>query len=222
MEQDYSYELALELLRGPRHVRSLAAALRTNHMTVSRKLGRLMDWNVADYASEGRNKRYFLKGSEEARSFVLMAEHYRLMRFLDAHGTLRGIIREIQNNGRIPLALIFGSYAKGKERSGSDIDIYAESTDREIKRNLESIDGRLSVQLGAYDPGNPLIREMEKDHVIIKGAERFHEFISASRQAEGGGETRPWRPRRESIRRLPPEVREPLRRSRASQSKRLS
>ena len=194
MEQNYSYEITLELLRGPRHVRALSTALRTNHMTLSRKLEKLLGWNVVDYASEGRNKRYFLKESEEARSFVLMAEHYRLIRFLDTHGTLRTLVREIRKDRRIPVALIFGSYAKGKERSGSDIDLYVESTDREIKRSLQPLDGRLSIQLGAYDHGNPLIREMEREHIIIKGAERFHELLRASDEAEGEGEALPWRP----------------------------
>jgi hypothetical protein len=47
-----------------------------------------------------------------------------------------------------------------------------------VIRNLkELLNSRMSVKIGEYDRSNPLIKEIEKKHVIIKGVEPFYEKI---------------------------------------------
>ena len=37
------------------------------------------------------------------------------------------------------------------------------------------LDARVSVKLGKYDSNNILIKEIEKNHVIIKGVEEYYQ-----------------------------------------------
>jgi predicted nucleotidyltransferase len=73
----------------------------------------------------------------------------------------------------ISLALLFGSYAKGLAAKESDIDIYVETPDSKVRRQLEQKHSSLSVKIGKFDTGSMVIREIMKDHVIIKGVEIY-------------------------------------------------
>jgi len=54
------------------------------------------------------------------------------------------------------------------------IDIYIEVLDQKIKKELELCSSQLSVKIGKYDKKSLLIKEIEKNHVIIKGGEIFY------------------------------------------------
>ncbi|MBN1896158.1 MAG: nucleotidyltransferase domain-containing protein [Candidatus Aenigmarchaeota archaeon] len=164
-----------QLTKTEMHVRRLSKVTNINHMTVSRKLKELSYENVVDFREEGKNKVYFLKETNETRSYVLMLENYKLMRTLKKYPNLRKIVETIQKDKRAGMSIIFGSYAKGTVKKDSDIDIYMESADRKLKSDLEMTDSRVSIKMGRYDPGNPLMQEIEKNHVIIKGTEEFYE-----------------------------------------------
>ncbi len=168
-------EIVNELIRGPNHVRGIAKRIGTNHMNVSRKLKDLSEGNVVDYGEKGKNKTYFLKKGAEARTYVFMAENYRLTRALRKYPELRRITDRIQKDRRIKLAVLFGSYAKGTAKQDSDIDIYMETNNRGIKRDIELAHTRLSVKTGKFDPDSLMAKEIVKSHVIIKGAEEFYE-----------------------------------------------
>jgi predicted nucleotidyltransferase len=176
MEQkDYKLEITALLLQGKNHIRGLAQKLKTNHMLVARKIRELAKSNVADFAWEGKNKSYFLKATAEARLYSIMAENYKLLQILGRYPRLRGIIEKIQKDKRITLAILFGSYAKSLAMKESDIDVYIETRNRSIKKELQLLDSKLSIKIGKYDRKNPLIQEIEKNHVIIKGVEDYYE-----------------------------------------------
>ena len=178
MEQkDYKFEIVNMLLKKNNHVRSLAKKLGTNHTTISRKIKELSELNIVDYKQEGKNKVYFIKKNPEAKAFIFMTENYKLNQILKKHPYIRKIIEKIQGNKKIRLAIIFGSYARGEETKKSDIDIYTETMDRKIKKDLEMIDSKVNVKIGQYDRKNLLIKEMEKNHVIVKGVEKYYEKI---------------------------------------------
>ncbi len=176
MEQkDYKLEIVQLLLQVKSHVRGIAKKLGTNHMLVSRKVKELAQSNVVDFLWEGKNKSYFLKKTAEAREHTFMAENYRLLRVLDNYPGLRSIIEKIQKDKRIRLALLFGSHAKFTATRESDIDIYIETKDRNLRKEFQLLDSRLSIKIGKYDRQSPLIKEIEKSHVVIKGVEEFYE-----------------------------------------------
>ena len=174
MEQNLTDEIIAVLMGEELHTRALAKKLKTNHMTVARKLRKLVSKNVLDFREEGKNKVYFLKKTVEAKSYIFRAELYKLNKTLIRYPELRGIIDSIQENTKIKLAVLFGSYARGITTKNSDIDIFVEAKDRKIKEELEFLNSRVSLKIGKYDRTNPVIKEIERDHVIIKGVELFY------------------------------------------------
>src|SRR3989344_3210641 len=125
MEQkDYKLEIVLELLKEENHIRGIAKILNINHMTIFRKIKELFRENVVDFKEEGKNKKYFLKKTIEAKNYIYSAESYKLNKVLRKYPLLRTIIEKIQNDKRISLAVLFGSYAKGIAKPSSDIDIF--------------------------------------------------------------------------------------------------
>lgn len=176
MEQkDYKLEAVSLLLKESNHVRGIAKALNTNHMIISRKTRELEKGNVVDFNQEGKNKKYFIKETAEARAYALMAEQYKLLKALSSYPQLRAVIEKIQKDKRIGLAILFGSYAKSLANKNSDIDIYIETKNKNIKKELSLIDTKLSIKIGSYSKDSDLIKEIEKNHVIIKGVERYYE-----------------------------------------------
>ena len=175
MEQKLTFEIIEVLLRQSLHAREIASRLKINHMTVLRRMRDLVSENVLDVRSEGRNKVYLIKKTVEARNAVLMTELYKLTKLVNNYPELRRVVQQIQQNSNIKLAILFGSYSKGDARKTSDIDIFIETQSRKLRDEIESIDSKLSVKLGPYDRESTLIKEIEKDHVIIKGVEDFLE-----------------------------------------------
>ena len=116
-----------------------------------------------------------MKKTAEAKSYVFIAENYKLIKLLEKYPNLRNAIEKIQRNKKISLAVIFGSYAKYLAKKDSDIDIYIETADKKLKRDAELINSKINVQIGKYDKNNLLIKEIEKNHVIIKGVEELYE-----------------------------------------------
>ena len=177
MSQNCYILIILGLLKSSNHIRGLAKKLHTNQMTISRKIKDLERDNVTDYKREGRNKVYFIKKTVEAQVYVLISEHFKLIHALRQYPLLRGVVQKIKANSKIKLALLFGSYASGLAHKDSDIDIYIETTDKDIKKEIEESNTKASVKMGRYDPNSILIKEIEKNHVIIKGAEIYYEKI---------------------------------------------
>ena len=60
-------------------------------------------------------------------------------------------------------------------KKDSDIDVYIEAKDQKLKREIELINSKINIQIGKYDKDNLLIKEIERNHVILKGAEEFYE-----------------------------------------------
>lgn len=175
MVNNFTNKIILTILNGELHVRGLASKLNTNHVTIINKLRDLVAENVLDFRLKGKNKVYFLKKTIEAKNYVLVAELYKLNKTLRLYPVLRHISEKIQQNKKMKLAILFGSYAKGVADEKSDIDIFVETKDRDLKRQLEQLNSKLSVKIGSYDKSNPVIKEIEKNHVIIKGVELFYE-----------------------------------------------
>jgi predicted nucleotidyltransferase len=174
MEQ-ISAEIIIRLRNRPAHGRELARALGTNHMAVARSLKGLTEQNALDCTTQGRNKVYSVKDTAEAKSLLGMAELVRLNQGIAMYPRLRKIVNAIQVRSSIRLAMLFGSYAKAIAKERSDIDLYVDTSDRRLRDELSQLDPRLSVKIGKFDTGNELIKEIIKDHIIIKGFEEYYE-----------------------------------------------
>ena len=61
------------------------------------------------------------------------------------------------------------------QKKDSYIDIYIETTNNKLKKEIEKISTKISLKIGKYDKSNFLIKEIDKNHAIIKGIEKYYE-----------------------------------------------
>lgn len=171
----YIYEVILLLLKKEMHGREIAKELKTSLTRVQAILTELREMNVLDYKTEGKNHVYFIKKNLMSRSFVLNAENYKLTKILRKNHELEPTFQNIIKKSKCNLIILFGSYAKGTGKKDSDIDIYLGTTNQKIKEEVQKIYYLLSIKIGKFNPDDLLIKEIIKNHVIIKGGEEFYE-----------------------------------------------
>jgi predicted nucleotidyltransferase len=167
-------EIILVLLKKESHLREIAKALSKPHSTILRRVNQLVKENVLDYRIEGKNKVFFIKKNLVAKNYVFNAERYKLIKLLKHYPELSIIIDDIlKKTDR--LTVLFGSYAKFKAKKDSDIDIYVETKSKKVKEEIESVNSRIRVKIGEFNLNSELIKEIIKNHVILKGIEEFYE-----------------------------------------------
>jgi predicted nucleotidyltransferase len=167
-------EIILTLIKEESHLREIARNIGESHSTVLRKINELLKENILDYKQKGKNKVFFIKNNLKSKNYVYSAEIYKLNKLLKKHPELSIIFEEIKNNFKNGMIILFGSYAKGNEKKESDIDIYIETRDNKIKNNIKEISSKLSIKIGEFDTNSLLIKEIIKNHVIIRGIEEFY------------------------------------------------
>ena len=174
-QNNYNIRIVEALLKSENHIRGLAKLVNTSQTTIARKVKELHKNNVVDFKQEGKNKVVFLKKSLEAKQYAYSVETQKFIEVLKRYPYLRRIIELIKKNGKISLVILFGSYAKGIAKKESDVDIYIDTTDKKLKEEVELIDSRINVKIGKYNKESLLIKEIDKNHVIIKGIEPYYE-----------------------------------------------
>lgn len=170
---NYTYEALLLLLKKEMHGRELAKELKTSLTRVQSILTELREINVLDYKAVGKNHPYFIKKNLVAKSFVLNAENYKLANIIRANPELEPIFQDIIKRSKTGLILLFGSYAKRSQKRESDI--YIDTTSRKTKEDVQNVYGSISVKIGKFNPDDLLIKEIIKNHAIIKGGEEYYE-----------------------------------------------
>ena len=163
------------LLKSDNHVRGIAKKLDESHSTILRKLNNLQKENVIDSRKEGKNKIFYLKKNLISRSYISTTELHKLAKLLRKHPELSVIFEEILQKSDEKLIILFGSYAKGLEKKDSDIDIYIETKSRNVKKVIEDIYSKINVKIGTFDTKSPLIKEIIKEHIILRGIEVFYD-----------------------------------------------
>jgi len=176
-------EIILVLLKEKKHLREIARTLNESHSTVLRKINGLVNDNILDYKKEGKNKIFFIKEGLKAKNYIYSAEIHKLNKLLKKHPELSIIFGDIKKNFQKGMIILFGSYAKGNPKSDSDIDIYLETNNNKIKNKIEEINSKLSVKIGKFDTKSLLIKEIIKNHIIIRGLEDFYERVDIFKEA---------------------------------------
>jgi len=171
------FEIILRLAKGEVHLRELSKEIKVPHSTLSRRLFFLRKNLVLDYKTEGKNKKYFLKKNTIAEKAAIAAENYKYIKTVIKYPNLMPVFQDITEKSKNKLIILFGSYAKGIPKEDSDIDIYIETNDLKEKENIERINDLISVKTGRFSLNDLLIKEIIRNHVIIKGAEEYYEKI---------------------------------------------
>ncbi|PIN77043.1 hypothetical protein COV15_03410 [Candidatus Woesearchaeota archaeon CG10_big_fil_rev_8_21_14_0_10_34_12] len=168
-------EIILSLLKNKAHLREIARILEESHSTILRKINELVKENVLDYKKEGKNKVFFIKNNLKSKNYVYSAELYKLNKLLKKHKELSIILEDIKKSFKKGMIILFGSYAKGNPKEDSDIDIYLETANNNIKGKIGELNSKLSIKIGDFDTNSLLIKEIIKNHIIIRGIEEFYE-----------------------------------------------
>ncbi len=164
------YEIVLSLNKKPQHLSALARTFKQNAMTLRRRLKELEERNVLDHERQGKNDIYMVKRTLEADTYLKIAEHERFIRTIQ-DPTLRELAQTIAQDERIKLAILFGSRARGDHTPDSDIDLYINT--KKVKDEYEKRFSGLAVKTGEFSRKSPLIREIIKHHVILKGVDEY-------------------------------------------------
>jgi predicted nucleotidyltransferase len=176
-------EIILVLLKNKTHLREIARILNESHSTVLRKINELIKENILDYKKEGKNKVFFIKNNLKAKNYVYSAEIHKLNNLLKKHPELSVIFEDIKKNFLRGMIILFGSYAKGIPKEDSDIDIYLETNNNDTKNKIKEIHSKLSIKIGKFDTKSLLIKEIIKNHIIIRGLEDFYERTDFFKEA---------------------------------------
>ena len=168
-------EILLLLARGRMHLREISRATGVPHSTVMRCLNGLVEENVLDFRAEGRNKSFMIKKNLKAKNRLFMAERYKLQKLLDHYPKLNVILSDLLSSTTAPMVVLFGSYAKFSAKPSSDIDLYLGVASEEEKKRAQGTHSSLSVKIGPLDLQSPLISEIIKNHVILRGEEEFYD-----------------------------------------------
>ena len=167
-------EIILNLIKNRAHLREIARNIGESHSTVLRKIKELVKENVIDYKQEGKNKTFCIKNNLKAKNYVYFAEIYKLNKLLRKYPELSVVFEDIKKSFLRGMIILFGSYAKGNLKSDSDIDVYLETNDSKIKNKVKELNSKLSIKIGEFDINSLLIKEIIKNHIIVRGIEEFY------------------------------------------------
>lgn len=164
-----------EILKKESHVREISRKTNINHMSVKRIVDKLLDKNILNFRIDGKNKVFFLKNNIETKNLKIIYEIYKKIEIIKKYPLLRSIFEKIEENKNIKLAILFGSYAKNLAHPKSDIDIYLKTKNLKLKKEVERVNSKISIKIGEFNKKDLLIKEIIKNHIIIKGFEKYYE-----------------------------------------------
>lgn len=164
--------------------REIASILKISHMSINRAMRELAEVNFVNFVSVGRA--HLWKVNHKSYAFKVFSEFVKGISGIKIPlDDLKGMILSVLPKSLIRRIVLFGSIARGEEKTGSDIDIFILVEDAQDKEKLEPALDKLSTYcLEAY--GNRLSpyvltgQEAKKKNrqsflaEIEKGTEIFH------------------------------------------------
>ena len=175
------------------HLRELARKLDMDHTSVRPHLDSLKKKGVIKEEKQGRNKVFSLNQKSDLLPYYLtQAEADRTAEYLENNNTIRAFWKNFRDKVKpqlmreIETLVLFGSFAKGSEEKGSDIDLFLAAPEKAsseimgICEKLESVTGRdieieqtseLQNLIVHKDPGT--FGEIISNHVVLLGIEKF-------------------------------------------------
>ena len=161
--------------------REIAKKLKMNQKTVSNVLNELEKEHILRYKVEGKNKYYYLNEFYPyLKEVIKLIEIQKKIDFLENYKKLNEIFSKLEEKTE-GILVIFGSYADFTATKNSDLDVFVigqikEAEDLEdlykIKINIVKLNNKTK-----FDKNNHLIKEIIKNHIILKGTGGFIELL---------------------------------------------
>lgn len=161
----------------------IAKKKKLNQKSVANALSELEHEGFLKSRIEGKNRLYFLnlEDKENIINFISALEHIKAIRFYKKNTIIKEFVSKADAcfDG---IVAIFGSYAKGLQKEGSDLDIFVAGKCNKDK--AEGIAAIYNIELSIkkyphkiFQEGliakDPLLEEIIKSHIIIKNTESF-------------------------------------------------
>lgn len=162
------------------YVREVGRLARMSPRTAQLVLDDLERKGALSSATKGRIRLFTLRDTPQARDYLILAEHYKRICFIESGSLLCGIAEKVLRHAE-GMVLLFGSYAKGLQKKASDFDILVVgSADREAFRRISALYG-VPIDLKETSPDifrktlrtDVLIQEVLEDHIALRGAEEL-------------------------------------------------
>lgn len=166
------------------HIREAQKLLMISPRTAQLILNDLEKKAVLESKMRGKAKVYRIKGGCASRDYLMLTEQYKRIAFLASDMMAREVLEKAAPSIK-GIALVFGSYAKGKAKEGSDLDIFViGSCKRDETRKVSDLYG-MEINVKTYpmkvfkrEMGTDiLIREVLADHIVISGLEELISMV---------------------------------------------
>lgn len=160
------------------YIREVQKSLKISPRTAQIILDDLEKKAVLESSKKGKIKTYKIKNSFIAKEYLIFVEQYKKIAFLKSRPMIKEIISKITSHIS-GIGIVFGSYAKGTEKKGSDLDIFiaGKYDEKEIMQVSELYGIEISVKsypIKTFERNiktDTLIKEVLGSHVMISGSE---------------------------------------------------
>lgn len=162
------------------YIREVQKILEISPRTAQLILDDLEKKAVLESLVKGKIRTYKIKKSGVAKDYLAFVEQYKKISFLEKHALIREIIEKITTS-ICGVGVIFGSYAKGTEKKGSDLDVFVVgSYDEKVVKEVSVLYG-IAINVKNYPAKifgksittDALVREVLDNHVVFRNAEEF-------------------------------------------------
>ena len=162
------------------HVREVEKILKISPRTAQLILEDLEDKGIIESKIKGKIKNFKINPNEFTKKYLVFVEQYKAIAFLEKRLLIKEIIEKITPSIK-GIGIIFGSYVKGLEQEGSDLDVFVAGNYNkdEIKTVSKNFGVEISIKcypLKTFKKNltkDILLKEIVKNHVIFINAEQF-------------------------------------------------
>ncbi len=158
--------------------RQLIGKVNLSQKAIALTLEELEKEGILKARKQGNIKYYQLnRESAEIKDILIILEYLHKREFLAKHRVLAHLFKEDRR-----IVGIFGSYAKGREKEDSDIDIFivGKKNPEDYQENAKMFDLNVSIRyvpekewLKLVKNRNNLWKEIISNHILIFGIEQF-------------------------------------------------
>ncbi len=166
------------------YIREVEKLLKISPRTAQLILEDLENKGILESKIKGKIRAYTLKRNALSQKYIIFAEQYKAIAFLEKNLIIKEVIEKISPSIK-GIGIIFGSYAKGTANKESDLDIFVagECSNEEIKKVSKTYGIEISVKrypLKTFErnfANDILLKEILKNHTVFLNSEQFIRMV---------------------------------------------
>lgn len=166
------------------YVREVEKLLKISPRTAQLILEDLEDKGTIVSKTKGKIKTFKINPSEFTKKYLVFVEQYKAIAFLEKRLLIKEIIEKITPHIK-GIGIIFGSYVKGLEKEGSDLDVFVAGNYNKDEIKKVSKNFGIEISIKCYPIRNfeknltkdILLKEILKNHVVFVNVEHFIQVV---------------------------------------------